>query len=104
MEKGKVRLNKYQSSRYAQVYYPSPRAGEKPKVNHAQILTERTSCLGCHDDEKMGYDYVNKTRFMATRHYQAMTNWGVKGPEEACLTCHMAKSGMFTSKSFGKLV
>jgi hypothetical protein len=87
------------SLQYAQVYYPSPRAVEKPRVDHAQAVADRAPCLSCHDDPGMGYDYVSKDRFMETRHYKEMIKRGIKGPEEACLTCHVSKGRFVANPS-----
>jgi hypothetical protein len=82
---------------YAQVYYFSPLTGEKPRVDHARVVVDRAPCLACHDDPGLGYDYVSKDRFMETRHYKEMIKRGIKGPEEACLICHVSKPGRFVA-------
>lgn len=74
---------------------PSFGAAEKAKVDHAKIVAAHTPCLSCHGKPEMGYWYVNKSKFIATRHYKSMRQSGVKGPQQACLSCHVSKEDKF---------
>lgn len=74
---------------------PSLPAVDKPTVDHMQTIAARAPCLSCHDNPAMGYRYVNKTKFTKTLHYKGMLTRGVKGPEEACLSCHVTSQGKF---------
>ena len=70
-------------------------AVEKTPVDHGKTIAAGTPCLSCHGKPEMGYRYVNQNKFINTRHYQSMLKRGVKGPEQACLSCHVSQQGKF---------